>query len=123
MLAMSLRAKKQILALIAVFLLPAMLSSCKQRESKAAEKSGETAKHESAKSTEGNAGPKTFASPEAAGAALIEAAKAGDQNALMGIFGPEGKDILYSGDAVSDKNIRERFVTKYDQMHRWDKDK
>ena len=36
---------------------------------------------------------KTFASPEAAGEALFEAAKAGDQNALLAVFGPEGKDL------------------------------
>lgn len=112
-------AKNRMIVLVAVLMLTAMLSSCKQRESKAAEKSGEAAKSESA--TSGNQGQKTFASPDAAGAALFEAGKAGDQSALMNIFGPDGKDILFSGDETRDKFIREKFVAAYNQMHRWAK--
>lgn len=118
---MSLLAKNRVLTLAAVFLLSAMLSSCKQRESKAAEKSGEPAKSEAA--TSGQQSQKTFASPEAAGAALFEAGKAGDQSALMNLFGPDGKDILFSGDETRDKFVREKFVAAYGQMHRWDKNK
>ena len=114
----SVRAMK-LLTVVAALVLAITLSSCKQRESKAAEKSGEPSTSGAAA---GNAEQKTFSSPDAAAAALIAAAKAGDQNALLAIFGAEGKDILYSGDEVNDKNIRERFVAKYDQMHRWDKD-
>jgi hypothetical protein len=66
---------------------------------------------------------KTFASPDAAGQALFEAAKAGDQNALMSVFGPEAKDLLLSGDAVKDKNAAQHFVDAYSQMHRWGKSK
>ena len=54
---------------------------------------------------------------------LFEAAKAGDQDALIAIFGPDGKEILFSGDAVQDKNLRERFVAKYNEMNRWSKNK
>ena len=54
--------------------------------------------------------PKTFASPDAAGAALFDAAKAGDQNALVALFGSGGKDLVFSGDAVKDKNTAQRFV-------------
>src|SRR5262245_1604966 len=67
--------------------------------------------------------PKTFATPAAAGAALFDAAKAGDQNALVAIFGPDGKDLVFSGDAVKDKNVRQRFVEAYSQMNRWSKSK
>ena len=66
---------------------------------------------------------KTFASPEAAGQALFDAAKAGDQNALMSAFGPEAKDLLFSGDAVKDKNAAQHFVDAYSQMHRWGRTK
>ena len=62
---------------------------------------------------------KTFPSPAEAGAAFLEAAKSGDQAALLAIFGPEGKDVLFSGDPVKDKNNLEDFVTAYDQMNRW----
>ena len=64
--------------------------------------------------------PRTFASPAEAGSAIFEAAKVGDQTTLLAIFGPEGKEILESGDAVQDKNTRELFVAAYTRMNRWD---
>ncbi len=60
-----------------------------------------------------------FASPEEAGTAIITAAKAGDRDAILAIFGPESKDLIYSGDPVDDKNAVAAFVAKYDVMHRW----
>jgi hypothetical protein len=66
-----------------------------------------------------NSAQRTFASPAEAGAAVQEAAKAGDEAGLLAIFGPEAKEILFSGDAVEDKHNREDFVTAYTQMHRW----
>lgn len=80
------------------------LSACNKRES-----SG------------GKVAPKTFASPAAAGQALFEAAKTGNQNQLMAIFGSDGKDLIFSGDAVKDKNTAQRFVDAYQQMNRWSK--
>jgi hypothetical protein len=62
---------------------------------------------------------KTFESPAEAGAALLEAAKSGDQGALVAIFGPDGKDVLFSGDAVKDKNALQDFVAAYGQVNRW----
>jgi hypothetical protein len=61
----------------------------------------------------------TFASPEDAGAAVRKAAQSGDQQALLAIFGPDGRAILFSGDAVKDKDTLQEFVAAYDQMHRW----
>ncbi len=98
--------------LVAVMLI-ASLASCSNRETKATERRAEPAT--------GTVVQKTFASPETAGSALFEAAKAGDQNALMAIFGPDGKDLLFSGDAVKDKNTAQRFVDAYSKMHRWGK--
>lgn len=69
-------------------------------------------------STESTA-QKTFATPEAAGAAFLEAAKSGDQAALLAIFGADGKSTLFSGDSVKDKNNFQEFVAAYNQMHRW----
>jgi hypothetical protein len=57
---------------------------------------------------------KTFASAEEAVKALIDAAKAGNQEELMAIFGPAAKDVLSSGDAVEDRTVRERFVKAYE---------
>lgn len=62
---------------------------------------------------------KTFASPEEAGAALLAAAKAQDQEQLLLIFGPDGKNVVYSGDPVKDKDGMQDFVAAYEQMHRW----
>jgi hypothetical protein len=62
---------------------------------------------------------KTFASPDNAGAAFFDAAKSGNQNALLEIFGPDAKDVLFSGDPVRDKDVLEGFVAAYTQMHRW----
>ena len=55
-------------------------------------------------------GQKTFATPEAAAQALIDAAGANDAQALLRIFGPAGKDIVQSGDAAADKENREKFA-------------
>jgi hypothetical protein len=62
---------------------------------------------------------KTFASPDDAGAALFAAAKSGDQQEVLAIFGPDSKEFLSSGDAVADKDSLQGFVAAYDQMHRW----
>lgn len=64
------------------------------------------------------AGQKTFDSPEAAAGALFAAAQSGDKTALLDIFGPAGSEIVSSGDEVQDKNTRDEFVAKYQEMHR-----
>jgi hypothetical protein len=61
---------------------------------------------------------KTFASPEEAVKALVDALKAGDTKALSAIFGPKGKDLVFSGDPVADKSGRERFVALYEQKQK-----
>jgi Protein of unknown function (DUF2950) len=60
-----------------------------------------------------------FASPDDASNALLAAAKSGDQNALLAIFGPDSKEVIYSGDSVQDKNAANAFVAGYGVMHRW----
>ena len=64
---------------------------------------------------------KTFASAEDAGNALLQAAKAGDQSAVLVIFGPKSKELIYSGDAVQDKAVTDAFLSAYAEMHRWRK--
>src|SRR5664279_2416835 len=63
--------------------------------------------------------PQTFASPEAAGKALMEGAKAQNQDMMLSIFGPGSKDLIYSGDAAEDKTSMEGFVQAYGVMNRW----
>lgn len=54
---------------------------------------------------------KTFATPELAVQAAVQAAAAGDATTLKAIFGPDGKDMIESGDSVQDKKGRSNFVT------------
>jgi Protein of unknown function (DUF2950) len=62
-----------------------------------------------------------FASPDDASHALLAAAKSGDQNSVLAIFGPDSTEVIYSGDAVQDKNAAAAFVAEYEVMHRWRK--
>jgi Protein of unknown function (DUF2950) len=62
---------------------------------------------------------RVFASPDDASNALVTAVKAGDRDGLLAIFGPDSKEIIFSGDAVQDKNIGNLFAAGYDVMHRW----
>ncbi|HSE06097.1 MAG TPA: DUF2950 domain-containing protein [Methylomirabilota bacterium] len=59
-----------------------------------------------------------FASLEDATGALIGAMRAGDRKAMLEIFGQEGRGLVWSGDEVSDRRARERFVAAYDEKHR-----
>src|SRR4029077_4411595 len=60
----------------------------------------------------------TFSSPAPASRALFLAAQAQDTRALLKIFGSDGREIIFSGDAVEDKNRRDQFVRKYREMNR-----
>ncbi len=53
---------------------------------------------------------KTFKSPRQAFSAVVKAARENDTIELLAIFGPEGREIISSGDAVADERGRERFV-------------
>jgi hypothetical protein len=64
---------------------------------------------------------KVFASPDDAGNGLLEAAKSGDLNQVLAVFGPASKEIIFSGDPVQDKNTVDAFVVGYGVMHRWRK--
>ena len=65
--------------------------------------------------------PQEFDSPEAAAQALIEAAKAEGNGALLKVLGKEGKSLVESGDEVADKNARAQFVEKYTAANSLDK--
>jgi len=66
---------------------------------------------------------KVFGSPEEAMKAFAETAQAGDTKGMMAILGPEGKDIIDSGDAVQDRNAQERFVKSYQERVDYVKEK
>jgi Protein of unknown function (DUF2950) len=64
-------------------------------------------------------GPTAFDTPASAAKAVYLAAKSGDTNALVGIFGPEEREYLTTGDAEQDKLAYDEFAADYDAMHRW----
>ena len=55
-----------------------------------------------------------FKTPDEAAGALAAAAKAGDMKALVTVLGPDGEDIVSSGDEVADAETRQKFVAAYD---------
>jgi len=65
--------------------------------------------------------PQTFASPDDAGKALLAAAKSGNQDTILAIFGPGSKEIIDSGDATQNKETVDAFVAAYETMNRWRK--
>ena len=58
-----------------------------------------------------------FQTPEEAATALINAAKSGDMKAIVTVLGPNGEDIVSSGDEVADAATRAKFVAAYDAKH------
>lgn len=58
---------------------------------------------------------RTYPSPDEAVKDLMAAVKAGDAKAVLAILGAGAKPIISSGDAVSDKAGRERFVKSYEE--------
>lgn len=62
--------------------------------------------------------PTRFPSPDAAIAALVQAVRASDRAALLGILGPDARALISSGDEIADRQSRERFIRAYDQAHR-----
>jgi Protein of unknown function (DUF2950) len=63
-------------------------------------------------------GQKTFSSAEEATNALVTAAQANDEKMMLDILGPDGKQIVSSGDETEDAESRANFVKRYEEMHR-----
>jgi hypothetical protein len=61
----------------------------------------------------------TFQSPAEAAAALDQAAKSGNANALAPVLGGQAKALITVGDAENDKASMQTFADKYQQMNRW----
>jgi len=63
-------------------------------------------------------GQRTFSSAEEASSALVAAAQSDDEKTMLDLLGPDGKEIISSGDAAEDAHGRANFVQKYREMHR-----
>jgi hypothetical protein len=90
------------IVILLTIVLPIAMTSCRQSQK-----------------TAGTGAQKTFKSPDDAGAALVTAAKSGDQAQLIGIFGPDSASVLLTGDPSIDKARLNDFAGAYNQMHRW----
>jgi len=65
----------------------------------------------------GVAAQQAFKTPDEAASALVRAAEASDMKALVTVLGPDGEDVVASGDEVADAATREKFVTAYNAKH------
>lgn len=63
-------------------------------------------------------GQKTFSSAQEATTAWVMAVQSNNEKAMLDILGPEGKQIVSSGDETEDAHSRAHFVQRYQEMHR-----
>ena len=61
---------------------------------------------------------KGFASAQEGVTALVEAVKLNDQPMLLAILGPQGSELMSSGDEVADTQGRESFIKAYGEAHK-----
>jgi hypothetical protein len=61
---------------------------------------------------------KSFASAEEAVKAAVAAARSNNDKEMLAIFGAQANEILFSCDAVADKQRRGRFLAAYDEKNR-----
>lgn len=102
------RRSKQSAMLVSLFVISCSSVTALPRPSSAAQ---------SARGSELRSGQRGFATASEAADALIQAAGEFDVPALAGILGPDGKDLISSGDAVRDRNIGIAFAAKAREKH------
>ena len=75
------------------------------------------------KTPPGRSQARTFDSPQQAVAALLAAAETFDTSALEAIFGPDGNDIIHTGEPARDKKLAADFVAKAHEKQEIDIDR
>lgn len=60
---------------------------------------------------------KSYATPEAAVKDLVSAVRADNEKEMLSILGPEGKDLVSSGDEAADRRGRKKFLQSYDMTN------
>src|SRR3954453_7617538 len=58
-----------------------------------------------------------FKTPDEAASAFVSAVRSADKKAIVSVLGPDGNDIVSSGDEVADATTRQKFVATYDAKH------
>lgn len=56
----------------------------------------------------------SYPTPELAAKALYDTVKSGEVPAIYDVLGPDSAELIYSGDAVDDRQMRERFLAAFD---------
>jgi len=72
-------------------------------------------------SAKAKAAPRTqasYASPEEAAKALYEVIKTHDAKTIYRVLGPGSGKLIYTGDAVADRQMRDNFLAAYDKVHK-----
>jgi Protein of unknown function (DUF2950) len=64
-------------------------------------------------------GPHYYATPDAAGKSLYDAAKSGNSDAVLAIFGQGAQEYLLTGNSDDDRVAMAAFASDYEEMHRW----
>jgi hypothetical protein len=59
----------------------------------------------------------TYSTAGKAVESLVSAVRAHNNDQLISVLGPEARDIIFSGDAVADKNLLEIFLKSYEEKH------
>jgi hypothetical protein len=59
----------------------------------------------------------SYRSPDDAASGLAAAIRSGTKSDILKVLGPDGEDIVESGDDVADKAAREKFLAAYDAKH------
>jgi hypothetical protein len=62
-----------------------------------------------------------YASPEAAAKALHDAVETHDNGMIYKVLGPGSAQLIYTGDEVADRQMREHFLARYEQSVKFDR--
>jgi hypothetical protein len=62
-----------------------------------------------------------YASPEEAAKALYEVVKTHDNRSIYKVLGPGSAQLIYTGDEIADHQMREHFLTRYEQSARFER--
>lgn len=79
---------------------------------------GPVAPHAVAAPAAGAPSQLTFATPDEAVAALLDAVKQGDQARMLAVLGPGSQTLINSGDPNADAANRQKFVADYEAQHK-----
>jgi hypothetical protein len=63
------------------------------------------------------AAQQSFSSADDAASALVAAVRSGAKSDMLKVLGPDGQDIIDSGDEIADKSARDKFLAAYEAKH------